>query len=62
MAKNDKNTTEPTKRGYRPLEEGYQPENSAQTSQSGQSAQQQPKPPAGGTGQSASQKESGDNA
>ena len=52
MAKKNNSSTDSAHRGYRPLEEGYRPVKGVPSSQSGQSAQQQPKPPKGGTGQS----------
>ena len=54
MAKNIRNRNTQQLRGslgYRPLEEGYQPAASVQSASNGQSAQQPPKPPIGGTGQ-----------
>ena len=66
MAKNSRNenTQQPVqsgiekRAGYRPLDEGYRPVASAQAAQSERPAQQPPKPPTGGTGQSAPQNNS----
>ena len=65
MTKTNRNTIKSirsTQKGYRPTTEGYRPAEAPPLSQSRQPGPQQPKPPAGGTGQSAPRSNVGNKA